>query len=365
MLGGFSGGPLESLMRRSLEASALDSLETALESDRFGRALLLTDGDPEQAVPAGVEVELDRGGDFHFGRRLADAVSEHDLKRVLYIGGGAGPLLGVDDFVTLAASMEGETPGCLTNNFYSADFFAVTPASLLAGLDPLPAADNAVPRRLREDHGVEVAEMPRTTATQLNIDSPGDLAALSLTSGTGPRLASTLAAWGPKTDHVQRAAMAFTDRNLEVLVAGRVSSGTWQYLERETACRVRLLAEERGMGAAGRDSDGTASSLLGQMIASVGPRVFFGELLPELCDAAFIDLRPALIQLGVRPPRHDRFAADVAEPEAIEDERLREIVEAAEASPVPVVLGGHSLVSGVLMLLNDWAWEQHDRALGL
>ncbi len=159
--------------------------------------------------------------------------------------------------------------------------------------------------------------------------------------------------------------MAFTDRNMEVLVAGRVSSGTWQYLERETACRVRVLAEERGMGAAGRDSDGTASSLLGQMIASVGPRMFFGELLPQLCDAAFVDLRPALIQLGVRPPRNDRFAADISDPQVIEDERLREIVEAAEASPVPVVLGSHSLVSGVLMLLNDWAWEEHDRALGL
>jgi hypothetical protein len=365
MLGGISGGPLESLMRRSLEASTFDSLETALESDRFGRALLLTDGDPQQPVPAGVEVELDRGGDFHFGQRLADAVAEHDLKRTLYLGGGAGPLLGADDFVTLAASMEGDAPSCLTNNFYSADFFAVTPASLLAGIDPLPAADNSVPRRLREDHGVEVEELPRTTATQLNIDSPGDLLALSLASGTGPRLASALTAWGPKTDHVERAAMAFTDRNMEVLVAGRVSSGTWQYLERETACRVRVLAEERGMGAAGRDSDGSASSLLGQMIASVGPRMFFGELLPQLCDAAFIDLRPALIQLGLRPPRNDRFAADIAESRVIEDERLREIVEAAAASPVPVVLGGHSLVSGVLMLLNDWAWEEHDRALGL
>ncbi len=365
MLGGFSDGPLESLMRRSLEASALDSLETAIETGRFGHALLLTDGEPEQPVPAGVEVELDRGEDFHFGQRLADAVAEHDLRRALYLGGGAGPLLAGDDFVTLAASMEGETPACLTNNFYSADLFAVTPASLLAGLTPLPLADNAVPRRLREDHGVEVTEMPRTTATQLNIDSPGDLLALSLAGGSGRRLASVLDAWGPKTDHVERAAMAFTDRNLEVLVAGRVSSATWRYLERETACRVRLLAEERGMGAAGRDSDGSASSLLGQMIASVGPRIFFGELLPQLCDAAFIDLRPALVQLGLQPPRDDRFGADIAEPETIADERLREIVEAAERSPVPVVLGGHSLVSGVLMLLNDWAWEEHDRALGL
>ena len=49
----------------------------------------------------------------------------------------------------------------------------------------------------------------------------------------------------------------------------------------------------------------------------------------------------------------------------ISDEGLRELVKAAVASPVPVVLGGHSLVAGALMLLHDWAWEQRDHALGL
>lgn len=365
MLGGLSGGPLESLVRRALEASALDSVETALETGRYSRALLLTDTPPDEALPAGTEVEIDGDEDFHFGRRLADAVAEHDLGATLYLGGGAGPLLRRDDFEALADGIEGPAPACVTNNFYSADLFAVTPASLLAGLDPLPVADNGVPRRLREDCGVDVVELPRTTGTQLNIDSPGDLAALALAGSDGPRLAAVLADGALDTERLARAAMTFTDRDSEVLVAGRVSSRTWQYLERETACRVRLLAEERGMGAAGRDADGSASSLLGQLLASVGPHAFFGDLLPDLCDAAFIDVRPALIQLGLRPSRGDRFAADIGQTATIEDAGLREIVEAANASPVPVVLGGHSLVSGGMMLLNDWAWTEHDRALGL
>ncbi|MCA9848934.1 MAG: hypothetical protein KC472_13245, partial [Dehalococcoidia bacterium] len=79
------------------------------------------------------------------------------------------------------------------------------------------------------------------------------------------------------------------------------------------------------------------------------------------CRAAFIDLRPALVQLGIRASRADRFAADLGRAEEIEDARLREIVEAAVASPVPVVLGGHSLVGGALELLNQWAWDEHDR----
>jgi hypothetical protein len=145
-----------------------------------------------------------------------------------------------------------------------------------------------------------------------------------------------------------------------VLVAGRVASRVWQYLERETSCRVRLLAEERGMSAAGREDDGRARSLLAMQIEEVGARRFFEEQLPQLCNAAFLDIRPALIHLGIRPPRADRFAADLGLVDGIEDPRLRELVEAANASPVPVVLGGHSLVAGGLMLLNDWAWEEID-----
>lgn len=114
------------------------------------------------------------------------------------------------------------------------------------------------------------------------------------------------------------------------------------------------------MQAAGTDADGTARSLLGQLLAAAGPARFFTELLPELCRAAFIDVRPALVQLGLRPSRADRFAADLGRVEEIADPVLREIVAAANVSPVPVVLGGHSLVSGGLELLNQWAWDEHD-----
>ena len=164
-------------------------------------------------------------------------------------------------------------------------------------------------------------------------------------------------------DRMRRAARLFLDRTAEVMIAGRVSSRTWQYLETETACRIRLLSEERGMHAAGSDEAGTARSMLGQLIALAGPERAFGELLPELGRAAFIDLRPALVQLGLRPSRADRFAADLGLTEQIEDTSLRAVVVAAEASAVPVILGGHTLVGGALELLNQWAWDEHDGAV--
>ncbi len=365
MLGGVAGGRIETLMRRALEASALDTIDAALASGRFECALLLADGEPEAPLPAGVTLDLDRdhgGATFHFGRRLAGAIERRRIERLLYVGAGGAPLLGDGEFAALAEGIAGDTPACVTNNFFSADLFAVAPASLFACLDPLPGADNAVPRRLSEERDVEVEELPRSLATQLNIDSPIDLAALALSRRAGPRLRQLLERWAPDTERMARAAMAFTDREAEMLLAGRVP---WQHLALDAACRLRLLVEERGMGAAGRDADGSARSMLGQLIAAAGPAKFFGELLPQLCDAAFIDIRPALVQLGLRPSRADRFAADLGLTDEISDEGLRELVKAAVASPVPVVLGGHSLVAGALMLLHDWAWEQRDHALGL
>ncbi|RLT34603.1 MAG: hypothetical protein DWI58_20385 [Chloroflexi bacterium] len=370
MLGGMDGGPLERLLRRALEASALDTLEAALATGRFDCALLLCDVAPTLPAPMGVTVEVDTqagvsgGVPFQYGARLLDAVQRHAIDALLYCGAGSAPLLdgaALEGFVAPLLPADAAGGGvCVTNNRFSADLFAFAPASLLARLDPSPANDNAVPRRLRDEHGVEVSEPPRTLETQYNLDSPADLIALGLSGRAHPRLTAVIEEAALDIERVQRASRVLIERTAEVLVAGRVSSRTWQDLESEAACRVRLLAEERGMQAAGTDADGTARSLLGQWIAEAGAERAFGTLLPDLCDAAFIDIRPALVHLGIRPSRADRFAADLGRADVIEDPRLRAIVEAANASPVLVVLGGHSLVGSALPLLNQWAWDEHD-----
>lgn len=357
-------------MRTALEACALDSAEAACASGAYDRVFLLADRAPTLDVPSGVIVETDAeagGAPFHYGTRLAGWVDRHHVERLATLGAGSGPLLEAADWRALAAPLAA-TPGerCVTNNRFSADIYALSPATLLHRLDPAPATDNAVPRRLWEQHHVEVVELPRTLATQFNLDTPNDLAALALAGRGGPRLQRVLRDGAARLDmtRVERAAACFTERTAEVLVAGRVSSATWNYLERESACRIRLLAEERGMQSAGTDADGTARSILGALIAESGPERVFGTLLPEWCDAAFIDIRPALVHLGIRPSRADRFAADAGLPEAVEDARLRALVAATLASPVPVVLGGHSLVGGVLQLVNQWAWDAKDAREG-
>jgi hypothetical protein len=51
------------------------------------------------------------------------------------------------------------------------------------------------------------------------------------------------------------------------------------------------------------------------------------------------------------PSPADRFNSDLRRPNDIADSFLRNFTAAALAAPIPVVLGGHSLVSGGLLAL--------------
>jgi hypothetical protein len=383
-LGGMGGSPVEEMLAEALRAAALDSLEEALGTGAFAGALLATDTpDRLGPLPPGVTVDSDRGP-FHFGRRLAGLIEQHHMESVVYFGAGSVPLLRGSDFAAIASGLEAAARVVISNNFYSGDLIAFRPASALLGVEP-PAADNALPRLLRDQVGLESLPLPRSTATQFNIDSPADLAALALhggasaeggpaltrvrlaASGGGPRLSCLLSSLDLDMTLYQRCLPLLTDPSAEVLVAGRVGSQVWQYLERETACRIRLFSEERGMVAAQRVAAGggrsSARSLLAYHLQAVGVTRFFGELA-TLGDAAFIDTRVLLAHLGLHPSRADRFLSDLGRASEIEDPFLREFTEAAAKAAIPVMLGGHSLVSGSLMALIEVAWREYDRTLG-
>ena len=116
------------------------------------------------------------------------------------------------------------------------------------------------------------------------------------------------------------------------------------------------------MQADGRLEAGQVRSLLGFYLAEVGPGPFFATLA-QLGDAAFIDTRVLLAHLGLAASRRDRFLSDLGSPGDIGEPFLRDFTEAALAAPIPVLLGGHSLVSGGLMALIEFAWREHDKQL--
>ncbi len=358
--GRMRGGPATALVADARLAAALDMVTAAVESAAFQRIVIATDApDLFAGLPADI-VPDPRAGRFHFGERLAAVVSQAKADSVVYVGGGSLPLLTATDLAAIAAGVTSGEAVVVSNNPYSSDLVAWSPAAALHPLAAKVSSDNALARQLAES-GLRLTPLPRTAATQFDIDSPADLAVLKLAGAGGPRLRDLLAA--AKIDLVpyRRLARALADPQAQLLIAGRVGSHAWQYLERQTACRIRLFSEERGMVADGRQQRQAVRSLLGLYMEKAGIPGSF-SVLPELCAAAIIDTRVLLAHFGSEASREDRFLSDLRLPEGIADPFLRELTEAACAAPLPVLLGGHSLVSGGLMLLTEFAWAANAAA---
>jgi len=358
-LGGMGGSPVEDAFAQALAEDTLDTMERVLESGGVDGAILATD-DPQIGARCPGEVRVDRdGGSFHFGKRLAEVIRQHELERLIYLGAGSATLMAGDDFFSLGHYLGMAWNMVLTNNRYSADFAGFVPGRALLQVQP-PAKDNLLPRVLHDEAALSLQELPRSMATQFNIDTPSDLTILKLVGHAGPRLTAWLDAADLDSSRYQACLDLLTDANAHVLVAGRVGSQAWQYLEKETACRVRLFSEERGMRAEGREQ-GKARSLLAYHLQEVGCERFFSELA-EMVDAAVIDTRVIFAHLSRNLSRSDRFLSDVGRYTEIQDPFLREFTEAAVRASIPVLLGGHSLVAGGLMALTELAWKDAPEA---
>lgn len=314
------------------------------------------DGDAISAFrAAGADVERVATTPFHFGTELRRVVRARRCERFVAVGAGAGALLGEDDLRGMRDRLEGAGSLVVSNNYYSADIVGLTPASALEAIT-LPATDNPLPKLLHLEAGVPSAQLARSAATLLDVDTPSDATVLLRHPSCPPAL-RRLGGWerelGPRIDALMR---IVTTPERELLVAGRVGAPVWTYLESQTACSVRMLAEERGMQAAGRDATGAARTALGYLHALVGSRGFF-ECMAELGDGMLFDTRVLFAHLGWRPTAADRFSSDLLDAESIEPAPLRDFTLAARDAAVPVLLGGHTLVSGVLWTMVEAAWS--------
>jgi hypothetical protein len=346
----------EAMMSGARQAITQDIIERARTVAGIAEIVLSTNALAlaDWAAAQGVIVERDPPGKkFHFGQRLRELASQYRTQRLFYMGGGSGALLSAEQMAQIVQRVGAAERILITNNFYSTDFAAFAPVSALEGIE-LPAIDNDLGWVLTEKAGLPNESLARDAATQFDVDTPTDLMALSMHPGTGTHTRAFLDGLHLDTSPMELALQVLMDDKAEVLVAGRVSAAVWEYLERATACRVRLFAEERGMRASGRQARGEARSLLGYYYQRVGPKRFF-ETLAELGQAVFLDSRVLFVHLGVWPSASDRYNSDLRRPELIADAVVREFTLAAMAAPVPVVLGGHSLVSGGLYALVEAA----------
>lgn len=354
--GGDGGSPVERRLDEVRLEIAAHVLTLAREAG-FAPVLAVTPDarSAEALVAAGADVLSPRTQPFHLGRELRAVVDARGLERLCLIGGGAGALLRRDELVDVRVRLEAASALVVSNNYYSADLVGLAPASALDAID-LPATDNPLPRLLHQQAGLPSEELPRGASTLFDVDTPTD-ATILVRHPRCPAAVGRVGAWeAEQGERLSAILRILTTPEAELCVAGRVGAQVWAHLETQSACRARMLSEERGMQAAGRDASGEARSALGFLYQELGSRAFFARMA-ELGQGLVFDSRVLFAHLGLRPTAAERFASDLFRSEEIADASLREFTRAAAEAPIPVLLGGHTVVGGGLWAMLEMAWE--------
>lgn len=403
--GGYESGPEadseEAVMVRLRRALTLDMLEKAAAADFIGPVIVATDqeGIAQEASRMGLEVVATARPDtaspaaspdaapsgFHFGRSLAETAALFHLEEgpVITVGGAACPLAETDHFAGWARMLlDAPRPTVIVNNPMSPDITGFTPAGILKSID-LPETDNALAYTLRQG-GLERVLLPLDPRLMFDLDTPADALILSVLAdqvpapgrpGPAPARGKTApagqvcapaveaapppgpgAGLGPRTRRILKdlpwdrrplaAAMEVLKRpGSEILLAGRVGPSVVSFINEHLPLRVRVLSEERGMKALGRLEKGQVRSLLAHWLRDGDFRGFFAALA-DTCHAAFIDTRVLFAHGGRRVSDGDRWSSDVGRWRSITDPFVRDFTRAAAEAPLPVVLGGHTLVLG-------------------
>jgi hypothetical protein len=328
------------------------------------------------AVAPLAELEALAGSAFHWGSWFAPAARAalaearaggRALDAIGYAGPGSLALAGDDLLEELISPLAGQV---VANNRFSADAFVVA-GDLDVAIDALAGcpADNAAVRHL-EDAGLASRDLSTRPWSRFDVDTPLDLALLRLATRLPEvreldqrvagflEMATLPGGAGLEVPNAERIGAVLRDRGAQLVVAGRIPASTIAYLETEAACRVRWFVEERGMRSA---PEHAPRSLLADWLDRLGPADLLGEL-SRLGNGLVLDSRVLMAALAGSsratdwPPAEERFASDFLDASRVATGWLLELTEAAANAAIPVLMGGHSLVSDGLRILVDAAW---------
>lgn len=294
----------------------------------------------------GIPLEKPKGI-FNFGRELTRWVKEGGFQRIAYFGGASAPLMTTDRLQEVFdLALEAERPTAVVNNYHSSDWVVLNHAGSIISLAEKLQTDNSLGWVLDHEVGFEVKSLDPSAATRADIDTPTDLLLLYRHPQLGSGLGSFLAQAPRRAlERIERMREVLNTPASALILIGRTSSHAWRTLERETQIWVRVFAEERGMVASGRSERGEVQSLVGDFIDSWGPEVFVTRL-SELADGVLWDTRVWMAHRGKWPSNADRFAADLGWEDQVADSALRELTQAVNQAPIPILTGGYGAVSG-------------------
>lgn len=295
-------------------------------------------------------IAIEATEEFHFGDRLKRIIHEYSLESAVYFGSGSGMLLTAGQLEDIVKFAQRAQTAALFNNFYSCDFAVFTDTSSLLPL-PLPEKDNGI-GFLLADSGVNCYSLPRSLASQFDLDTPIDLLLLKEAGRGGPQLQEFLDKQTFEHPSLRQVTELLIERTVLVYLVGRVSPATWQTFGQQVACRTAGMIEGRGMKAHADRQPSVLSSLFRER----GFGDFFSAL-ENSTDAAIIDSRPLLALNGSLPSPHERFSSDLFRVSELKDPVWIEFTQRALDCSIPILLGGHSLVSGGLYLLSEICWK--------
>lgn len=354
--GGGEGSEIEALVSRARRAVVLGHLGRGEACQKVCSIVLGTDqsdlADSARSLSKKVTISDTSGGVFHFGEFLCSTLKQHSPPAILYLGGGACPFLREEDLDQLASSLLKAREGFLSNNLFSSDLVGWTPASRALDLR-LPEKDNALAYLLLQA-GLPLVPIPGDPSFLCDLDTPTDVALFSFHPSC-PEGVKEVASFFSSLQRRSRGIISLlAQEGKELFLWGRAGSWAFSFLNQKVRARIRLFSEERGMKAQEREKNQQVISLLGLLLEGKSPRDFF-SLLSRICHGAILDTRVLMAHRRIPVTTSDRFYSDAGEYEKIKDPFWREFAYQAWQAPIPVLLGGHSLVLGGIWILVQTA----------
>jgi hypothetical protein len=361
--GGMPGSQIEEQVAQVRKAVVLDNLEKFSEVAELDDVFLYTTYEDlaKTASSFGVESQvIPAEQHFHFGEAFAEVIKDRSLEAVIYMGGASGALMTQSELSTFARCLASSSGVMLANNIFSSDIVGFTPASALLDVGELPQTDNALGMALSF---LNHRKLPETVGTLFDVDTPSDLAVLELHPAVGSNVKGVLQKMDlePASSRLRKVREVMSIPLSEVCLIGRVNPQTVSYVNERLQCRTRVFSEERGMKALGREGSRQIVSLLGYLTEEVG---FTGlvRALEKVADAVLMDTRVLFHHFNLDLPAKDRFNSDLLRPDAVDDPVAREFTACLLSSKIPIVPGGHSLVSGGLRVIVDSLVREGERA---
>lgn len=341
-----------SWVQKACRAAACDLIDQLNTSSHIDRIVMVSPSLEGLEISASIDHLQSEVGEIHVGSWLARISERLGLDRILYFGGGAAPLLPPDQLEEIAAWLAASEMGIITNNQFASDWAGITPAQAVVKWQERLPLDNMLGWVLSTEAGLPITVQPPSAASRLDIDTPTDLLALAIHPRTRPKLRAYLESLPLNLSEIQAVLQVFRQKASQVFLSGRISPEAWSAMNRVSQCWIRVLSEERGMVSSGRLERGEVFSFLADYIEHIGLERWL-QILAEHSQAALIDNRVMLAHHGRWPSKADRFAADLGLTDQVHDPWLKAFSTGVKEAPLPILVGGHGLLSGDLFALAD------------